>query len=157
MKVINWNDASELGLIEKINREILHPVGLAMSRNQETGGSDSLLVADDGGWEYSPEIKPKEINGNELKKRIAEMAKDESVSQERNLVNGFYIWNGERGQDAMHPLYLDQVVQVVEGRVWVTGMLDEYSIDEASKFGSFGKCVLKTIEFETIAVDTREK
>lgn len=71
------------------------------------------------------------------------------------MQNGFYIWNGERGQDAMHPLYLDQVVQVIEGRIWVTGMLDEYSIDEALKFGSFGECVLKTIEFETIAVDIK--
>lgn len=72
------------------------------------------------------------------------------------MENGFYIWNSERGvQDAMHPLFLDQVVQVIEGRVWVTGMLEEYSVNEALEFGSFGECVLKTIEFETIAVDTR--
>ncbi|WP_436718977.1 DUF7415 domain-containing protein, partial [Vibrio cholerae] len=37
MKCIDWNKMSELGLIEKINREILHPLGLAITRNVETG------------------------------------------------------------------------------------------------------------------------
>lgn len=57
MKTIDWNKASELGLIERINREILHPLGLAMSRNVETGTSDNLLVANDGIWHYDPKMK----------------------------------------------------------------------------------------------------
>jgi len=57
LKIIDWNKASELGLIERINREILHPLGLAMSRNPETGVSESLMIADDGVWEYDPEMK----------------------------------------------------------------------------------------------------
>lgn len=52
IKQIDWNKASELGLVERINKEILHPLGLAMTRNPETGKSDCLLVADDGVWEY---------------------------------------------------------------------------------------------------------
>lgn len=45
---INWNQASELGLIERINTEILHPLGLAISRNPDTGFSESLYISDDG-------------------------------------------------------------------------------------------------------------
>lgn len=52
MKTINWNQMSELGLIERINREILHPLGLAISRNPENGCSEAIFVADDGVWEY---------------------------------------------------------------------------------------------------------
>lgn len=54
MRDINWNIASKLGLIERINTEILHPMGLAMSRNPETGASENLLIAEDGFWEYDP-------------------------------------------------------------------------------------------------------
>lgn len=56
MKKINWNKASQLGLIERINREILHSVGLAMTRNPLTGSSDTILVADDSIWEYASDI-----------------------------------------------------------------------------------------------------
>ncbi len=57
MKNIDWNKMSELGLMERINREILHPLGLAMTRNVETGISESVLISDDGLWEYDPEMK----------------------------------------------------------------------------------------------------
>ena len=43
---------SELGLIERINREIMHPLGLAISRNPKTGMSEHIFVADDGFFEY---------------------------------------------------------------------------------------------------------
>lgn len=56
-KSINWNKASELGLVEKINREVLHPLGLAMTRNPETGVSEGILISDDGEFEYAPEMK----------------------------------------------------------------------------------------------------
>lgn len=52
VKSIDWNKASELGLIEKINRELLHPLGLALCREVETGKSPGLLIADDGCWKY---------------------------------------------------------------------------------------------------------
>lgn len=57
LKCIDWNKASELGLVEKINREVLHPLGLAMTRNPETGSSDGLLISDDGEWGYAPEME----------------------------------------------------------------------------------------------------
>lgn len=37
---------SELGLVERINREICHPLGLAISRNPETGFSEWISVKD---------------------------------------------------------------------------------------------------------------
>lgn len=57
MKSIDWNEASKLGLIEKINKEILHPLGLAMCRVPETGTSPNILVAPDGEFQYDPEMK----------------------------------------------------------------------------------------------------
>lgn len=70
MKSIDWNEASELGLVERINREVLHPLGLAMSRNPETGTSDKLLIADDGIWEYSPDMKSTLKTDSEVKAAI---------------------------------------------------------------------------------------
>lgn len=54
MKQINWNQISELGLLERINKEIMHPLGLAVYRIPDTGMSGGALVADDGVWEYDP-------------------------------------------------------------------------------------------------------
>ncbi len=50
---IDWNEASNRGLIVRINTEILHPLGLAMCRNVKDGTSPYLLVSDDGVWTYS--------------------------------------------------------------------------------------------------------
>jgi len=71
MKTINWNDMSKLGLIRRINEEILHPLGLAMSRNIETGTSEEIFVADDGIWEYAdpPEMI---LSDDEIKRIINE-------------------------------------------------------------------------------------
>ncbi|MCP4528476.1 MAG: hypothetical protein GY833_21540 [Aestuariibacter sp.] len=57
MKTIDWNKASELGLIERINREVLHPLGLAMTRCPDTGVSANLIVSPDGEWEYPEDRK----------------------------------------------------------------------------------------------------
>lgn len=62
---------SELGLIYRINSEILHPLGLAISRNPDTGSSDVVLLAEDGVWEYSSEIKNSpRPNDDEIKKQL---------------------------------------------------------------------------------------
>lgn len=61
MKTINWNQASELGLVERINREVLHPLGLAMTRTPATGFSHSILVAPDKEFTYAPNIERKPI------------------------------------------------------------------------------------------------
>lgn len=70
MKSIDWNKASELGLIEKINKEVLHPLGLAMTRNPETGSSESILIADDGVWKYSQVMKSTIKTDEEVKAAI---------------------------------------------------------------------------------------
>ena len=70
MKSIDWNKMSELGLIERINREICHPLGLAVSRDVETGGSTQILIAEDGKWEYDPKMKTGVIPDDEIRKAI---------------------------------------------------------------------------------------
>lgn len=65
MKYINWNDLSELGLLERINKELLHPLGLAVSRTPDTGASEMILIADDGEWEYDPSVTLKPILSKE--------------------------------------------------------------------------------------------
>lgn len=73
MKAINWNQMSELGLIEKINREMLHPLGLAMSRNSETGASYGVFVADDGVFAYSNNFRSRILSDEELKQKLADL------------------------------------------------------------------------------------
>lgn len=54
---LDWNQLSALGLIIRINKEILHPMGLALFRNPETGMSEGALIAPDGRWSYSEKIE----------------------------------------------------------------------------------------------------
>lgn len=44
---------SNNGLIWKINKEILHPLGLALARDGDT--SPGCMIAPDGKWEFSEE------------------------------------------------------------------------------------------------------
>lgn len=69
-KSIDWNKMSELGLIYRINNEILHPIGLAITRNPETGSSEVVLISDDGLWEYSEDLKNKIRPADEEIKQI---------------------------------------------------------------------------------------
>jgi hypothetical protein len=73
LKRLNWNQMSELGLIAKINNEILHPLGLAMSRNPDTGHSESVLVSDDGVFEYAPDMDIKKLSDDEIRDQIMRM------------------------------------------------------------------------------------
>lgn len=59
MKTLTWNDLSNLGLLFRINNEILHPLGLAITREPNTGVSSKILVAPDGVFEYSNDIVSK--------------------------------------------------------------------------------------------------
>jgi len=61
---------SSLGLIERINTEILHPLGLAMSRDPDTGISKDIFVADDGFWEYESNRKTTIISNEEIKEKL---------------------------------------------------------------------------------------
>jgi len=51
-KTVDWNELSRMGLIERINREIMHPIGLAVCREVESGISPGALVSEDGEWRY---------------------------------------------------------------------------------------------------------
>ena len=70
---INWNQMSELGLIERINREILHPLGLAVTREPDSGNSTGILVAPDGLFEYSPKIETTIISDDEVRNKLKAM------------------------------------------------------------------------------------
>ena len=59
------------------------------------------------------------------------------------MENGFYIWNAKKQVELMHALNLNQVVEVIEDEVWLTGMAETFEIKEALKFGAFGECVFK--------------
>lgn len=80
MNSIDWNKASELGLIERINKEILHPLGLAMCRNPEEGNSACLLIADDGVFTYCDTIELKPVLTKE------EIAEKISGSQQTDIL-----------------------------------------------------------------------
>ncbi|WP_200864667.1 DUF7415 domain-containing protein [Pantoea sp. AS-PWVM4] len=54
---MDWNQLSSLGLIIRINREILHPLGLALFRDDEKGISEGALIAPDREWHYSEKLK----------------------------------------------------------------------------------------------------
>lgn len=50
--LIDWNEISRRGLLERINREIMHPLGLAVCRITEDGTSPGALVSEDGPFAY---------------------------------------------------------------------------------------------------------
>lgn len=53
---LDWNQLSALGLIVRINAEILHPLGLAIFRDPASGISAGAMIAPDGKWEYAPGV-----------------------------------------------------------------------------------------------------
>lgn len=73
MKKINWNQISELGLLERINKEIMHPLGLAVYREPDTGNSGGAFVADDGLWQYAPGTELKNYSDDEVRRMVDEM------------------------------------------------------------------------------------
>jgi hypothetical protein len=59
LEIIDWNEISQRGLLVRINQEIMHPLGLAICRDPETGTSPGAVVSDDGPWVY-----PEDLNGD---------------------------------------------------------------------------------------------
>lgn len=53
---LDWNQLSALGLIVRINTEIIHPLGLAIFRDPDSGVSAGAMIAPDGKWEYAPDV-----------------------------------------------------------------------------------------------------
>lgn len=56
---IDWKEISDRGLLVRINREIMHPLGLAVYRDVEKGVSPGALISPDGKWEYGDDEKAK--------------------------------------------------------------------------------------------------
>lgn len=54
---IDWNELSKRGLLERINREIMHPLGLAVFRDPDTGKSGGALISPDGAFQYPDDAK----------------------------------------------------------------------------------------------------
>lgn len=57
---LNWNDMSDLGLLYAINKLVLHPIGLAVARDPDTGES-VILKAKDGFFEYGEGVDERNI------------------------------------------------------------------------------------------------
>lgn len=57
---LNWNDMSSMGLLYAINKLVLHPIGLAIARDEETGES-VILKAKDGVFEYGEGVDERNI------------------------------------------------------------------------------------------------
>jgi hypothetical protein len=66
--VATWQELSDAGLIYKINKEILHPVGLALSWDPDLNTSFGAIKSPDGEWEYD----------------------DDSIAKEEEKLNKFY-------------------------------------------------------------------
>lgn len=76
-KTIDWNQASERGLIARINTEILHPLGLAMMRQPADGSSPGLLVSEGAEpFSYAP---GHEASGDELFTFLMTAATDDAL------------------------------------------------------------------------------
>lgn len=52
LQLVDWNELSRRGLIVRINQEILHPLGLAVCREPESGVSPGAVVSPMGAWSY---------------------------------------------------------------------------------------------------------
>ena len=65
LTTINFNQLSDWGLIYLINQKVLHPLGLALSRDPDNGTSNGALLdpSDDLMWEYTKEL----IDRNDIK------------------------------------------------------------------------------------------
>jgi len=61
-----------------------------------------------------------------------------------SLENGFYIYipNKEADEGMWCELSMPQVIEVIEGEVYLTGLKVEYSIDYVSALGTIGKMVM---------------
>ena len=65
------------------------------------------------------------------------------------MKNGWYIYKPNKGYDNYSLIENDclrclvccgkQVVQVIEGEIWLTGVSNEYTVKEAKRYGKFKK------------------
>jgi hypothetical protein len=68
---LDWDKMSELGLIEKINREVLYPIGLALFRDVDEGISQGCLISSAGPLMYPSDF----VSGLKSNEEIKELLK----------------------------------------------------------------------------------
>jgi hypothetical protein len=57
--------------------------------------------------------------------------------------NGFYIYTPSNDSaEELHELSIPQVIEIIEGVIWVTGVHGEFDIDYAKAVGVIGKMVM---------------
>lgn len=100
---IDWNELSYRGLLARINQEIMHPLGLAVFRDQETGGSGGALISPDGKWEYS--------------KNLHEPLSNLIFSEIADFFAGLEQPNAPRSAADMQKALLCRLEQVINARV----------------------------------------
>ena len=54
--------------------------------------------------------------------------------------NGFYAYMPTKeGAEGMHDLSIPQVIEIIEGEVWVTGVGGDFDIDYVKAVGEIGR------------------
>ena len=57
--------------------------------------------------------------------------------------NGFYAYTpSKEAEEGMHELSIPQIIQVIEGEVWLTGINGGWEIDYVAAIGEVGKMVM---------------
>lgn len=57
--------------------------------------------------------------------------------------NGFYTYvPNPKAEEDMHELSIPQVIQIIEGLVWLTGVSGDFNIDYVNAIGEIGKMVM---------------
>lgn len=100
---IDWNELSERGLLVRINNEIMHPIGLAIFRDQKTGGSGGALISHDGKWRYG--------------KNLHEPLRNLIFSEIADFFAGLEQPNAPRSAADMQKTLLCRLEQVINARV----------------------------------------
>lgn len=70
LQEIDWTEISKRGLLMRINREIMHPLGLAVFRD-DTGISEGAFVSPDGKWVYAEDEENLEPSSKEMSISVA--------------------------------------------------------------------------------------
>lgn len=106
-KYIDWNEISRRGLLVRINREVMHPLGLAVARDPATGKSPGALdVGEPMRFVGEPEDLPTPL---------------EALRQLYDAANAVTVTSGELGYRAAM-LQAARVLAVAESTI-VGGLL----------------------------------
>jgi len=109
-KTINWGIASKLGLIYKINKEVLHPLGMAMTK--DTFGRSNVILVNDEPYTFSQEL----IDRNEeklksLDKNLKDLFKDFGAPLD-------FKYKYRVTDDAKINIELNEIIKSVGYHVW---------------------------------------